>query len=129
MTVSNKWLIALGAASLLAAPALADVKAGVDAWARGEYETAVKEWRPAAINGNRDAQFNLGQAYKLGRGVSVDLAQAEEWYRKAAIQGHEKAEDNYGLVMFQGGKRTEAAQKLGIGRNTMTRKCQELGLE
>ncbi len=108
MTVSNKWLIALGAASLLAAPALADVKAGVDAWARGEYETAVKEWRPAAINGNRDAQFNLGQAYKLGRGVSVNLAQAEEWYRKAAIQGHEKAEDNYGLVMFQGGKRTEA---------------------
>ena len=28
-----------------------------------------------------------------------------------------------------GGKRTEAAQKLGIGRNTMTRKCQELGFE
>ncbi len=27
------------------------------------------------------------------------------------------------------GKRAEAAQRLGIGRNTLTRKCQELGLE
>lgn len=27
------------------------------------------------------------------------------------------------------GKRVEAAQRLGIGRNTLTRKCQELGLE
>jgi two-component system nitrogen regulation response regulator GlnG len=27
------------------------------------------------------------------------------------------------------GRRIEAAQKLGIGRNTITRKIQELGLE
>ena len=27
------------------------------------------------------------------------------------------------------GRRAEAAQKLGIGRNTITRKMQELGLE
>jgi two-component system nitrogen regulation response regulator GlnG len=27
------------------------------------------------------------------------------------------------------GRRAEAAQRLGIGRNTLTRKCQELGLE
>lgn len=93
---------------MMATPALADVKAGVEAWSRGDYDTAVREWRPAAINGNMDAQFNLGQAYKLGRGVPQDLAQSEEWYRKAALQGHEKAEDNYGLVMFQGGKRAEA---------------------
>jgi cell division septation protein DedD len=108
MTKSFKWVLAAGAACIMAAPALADVKAGVDAWGRGDYENAVKEWRPAAIAGNMDAQFNLGQAYKLGRGVTQDLAQAEEWYRKAALQGHEKAEDNYGLTMFQGGKRKEA---------------------
>ena len=108
MKKSFKWVLAAGAACIMAAPALADVKAGVDAWGRGDYETAVKEWRPSAISGNMDAQFNLGQAYKLGRGVTQDLAQAEEWYRKAAVQGHEKAEDNYGLTMFQGGKRKEA---------------------
>lgn len=91
-----------------AIPALADVKTGVDAWNRGDYRKAVDEWRPAAIAGDADAQFNLGQAYKLGRGVPVDIAMAESWYRKAALQGHAEAETNYGLVLFQGNKRAEA---------------------
>jgi cell division septation protein DedD len=91
-----------------AAPALADVKAGVDAWARGDYKKAVEEWRGPAVAGDSDAQFNLGQAYKLGRGVPADVAMAEEWYRKAAVQGHPQAEDNYGLALFQTGKREQA---------------------
>ena len=93
---------------VLATPALADVKAGVDAYNRGDYRKAVDEWRPLAIAGDADAQFNLGQAYKLGRGVPVDLAMAEEWYRKAAQQGHPQAADNYGLALFQNGKRDQA---------------------
>ncbi|MGN6817436.1 MAG: SPOR domain-containing protein [Sphingomonas sp.] len=88
---------------------MADTKAGVDAWNRGDYRAAVDEWRKAAIAGDADAQFNLGQAYKLGRGVPVDLPMAESWYRKAALQGHVQAEDNYGLALFQDGKRAEAA--------------------
>lgn len=84
------------------------VKDGVDAWGRGDYPTAITAWRPAAIAGDADAQFNLAQAYKLGRGLPVDLAMAEEWYRKAAQQGHLQAEDNLALVMFQNGKRQEA---------------------
>lgn len=103
---------ALATLGLLAAiwtsPVLADVKAGVDAWSRGDYTTAVKEWRQPAINGDADAQFNLGQAYKLGRGVPVDLKAAEEWYRKASLQGHLQAEDNYGLILFQNGDRQQA---------------------
>jgi len=91
-----------------AGTAWADVKAGVDAWSRGDYNGAVNQWRPDAIAGNPDAQFNLAQAYKLGRGVPVDLAQAEEWYRRAALQGHEQAQDNYALALFQNGKRAEA---------------------
>ena len=95
-------------ATLWATPLLADVKAGVDAWSRGDYATAVKEWRQSAINGDADAQFNLGQAYKLGRGVPVDSKAAEDWYRKAALQGHMQAEDNYGLILFQNGDRQKA---------------------
>src|SRR3954467_12127042 len=98
---------ALGLAGLFIAvsvpaitPAFADVKAGVDAWSRGDYRKAIDEWRPAAIKGDADAQFNLGQAYKLGRGVPADLPMAESWYRKAALQGHLQAEDNYGLILF-----------------------------
>ena len=99
----------LGMALILgSAPAAADVKAGVDAWGRGDYQTAISEWRGPADNGDADAQFNLGQAYKLGRGVPQDLVQAEKWYKKAADQGHMQASDNYGLVLFQSNRRNEA---------------------
>ena len=98
----------LALASMLAAPALADVKQGVDAWQAGNYQAAVAEWRPLAIAGDADAQFNLGQAYKLGRGVPTDLNQAEAWYRRAAKQGHLQAEDNLGLVLFTANRREEA---------------------
>lgn len=91
-----------------ASPARADVKAGVDAWAQGDYARAVAQWRPLAQTGDADAQFNLGQAYKLGRGVPADAAAALEWFRKAAVQGHSRAEDNYGLLLFQQGRRQEA---------------------
>lgn len=104
----HAWLGAAVLAAGLAVPAAADVKAGVDAWGRGEYKKAVEEWRGPAVAGDPDAQFNLGQAYKLGRGVPVDLAMAEEWYRKAAQQGHPQAEDNYGLALFQNNKRDQA---------------------
>ena len=103
---------ALAAAALLivalAVPARADVKAGVDAWAQADYDKAVREWQPLADSGDADAQFNLGQAYKLGRGVSLNLAAALEYYRKAAVQGHARAEDNYGLLLFQQNQRPQA---------------------
>lgn len=91
------------------------VKAGVDAWARGEYKKAVEQWRGPAGTGDADAQFNLGQAYKLGRGVNTDLAAAEDWYRKAALQGHPQAEENYGLALFQNNKRADAVKWLEKG--------------
>jgi TPR repeat protein len=100
------------AAAMLAAPALADVKAGVEAWSRGDWATAVREWREPAVAGDADAQFNLGQAYKLGRGVPMSLTEAETWYARAAQQGHRQAEDNYGLILFQNGKRAEAVRWL-----------------
>ena len=93
---------------LTAAPAPANVKAGVDAWSRGDFNAAVAEWRGPAVAGDADAQFNLAQAYKLGRGVPVDPALAESWYRKAAVQGHAQSEDNLGLILFQQGKKAEA---------------------
>lgn len=105
-----QWGLAIAlVAATGAAPALADVKAGVEAWSRGDYRQAVEEWRTPAIRGDADAQFNLAQAYKLGRGVPIDLPMAESWYRRAALQGHPQAEDNYGLALFQNGKRDEAA--------------------
>lgn len=100
------------AGAMLSTAAGADVKAGVDAWARGDWATAVREWQQPGAAGDADAQFNLGQAYKLGRGVPMDMAQAERWYALAAQQGHRQAEDNYGLILFQNGKRADAVKWL-----------------
>ncbi|WP_298673362.1 SPOR domain-containing protein [uncultured Sphingomonas sp.] len=100
----------LGAWALMAVagPAIADVKAGVDAWSRGDYDKAVAEWRKPAIAGDADAQFNMGQAFKLGRGVPTDQKQAIDWFHKAAVQGHAQAQDNYALSLFQEGRKADA---------------------
>ncbi|EZP54812.1 SPOR domain-containing protein [Sphingomonas sp. RIT328] len=103
------WIAGALLACLVAAPAVAqDVKAGVDAWGRGDFPAAVAQWRGPAMSGDADAQFNLGQAYKLGRGVPLDPALAESWFRKAALQGHPQAEDNYAFALFQAGRKAEA---------------------
>ena len=103
-------IIALMAASaaIIAAPALADTKAGVEAWTKGDFEDAVKQWQAAALKGDADALFNLGQAYKLGKGVPQDLTKAEDLFGRAAAMGHLQAADNYGLLLFQRGERARA---------------------
>lgn len=107
---SNRFFFAAGSAAALvfAAPAIADVKAGVDAWSEGNYAEAVRQWTQPAAAGDADAQFNLAQAYRLGRGVKVSLVQAEALYARAAAQGHVRAADQYGLMLFQKGERERA---------------------
>jgi len=101
-------MLVVGAIAGMGGAALADVKAGVDAWAAGDYDAAVREWQGAATAGDPDAQFNLAQAYKLGRGVTRDLGKAETLYASAAAKGHLQASDNYGLLLFQRGARAQA---------------------
>lgn len=111
MKVAGKHLVALGSAAIavfLAAPALADTRAGVIAWNAGDYNAAVREWQAPAAAGDADAQFNLGQAYRYGRGVSQDLTQAEAYYSAAAASGHQDAADLYGVLLFQRGAEAEA---------------------
>jgi uncharacterized protein len=104
----NSLIFGVIVAAAFSAPATADVKTGIDAYARGDFANAVSTWRPLAIAGDADAQYNLGQAYRLGRGVPVDPQMAESWFKKAADQGHERARNAYGLTLFQNGRRQEA---------------------
>lgn len=101
-------MLATLAVPALSGPAAAGVKEGVDAWQAGNHAKAVAEWRGPAEAGDPDAQFNLAQAYKLGRGVPVDLKLAQDLYQKAAVQGHEQAQANLGLILFQNGDRKGA---------------------
>jgi uncharacterized protein len=79
------------------------VKAGIEAWQKADYAAAVAIWRPLAEKGDVDAQFNLGQAYRLGRGVSTNLSAAQTWFERAANQGHLDAQATLGLLLFQSG--------------------------
>ena len=90
---------------VVAAPS---VRAGIAAWQAGDYALAIGNWRPLADRGDADAQYNIAQAYFLGRGVPQNSNLAEQWYERAARQGHEEAQANYGLLLFQNGRRREA---------------------
>ena len=98
---------------LIAAPASAqNVKAGIDAWQRGDYVSAVAIWRPLAEAGDPDASFNMGQAYRLGRGVLVDLATAQAWLERSAEKGHVDAQTTLGLLLFQNGNQADGLKWL-----------------
>lgn len=104
--MSPKHLVAAACVALLSAPVSAQsVKAGIEAWQRADYSAAVAIWRPLAEKGDADAQFNLGQAYRLGRGVPLDLGAAQTWFERAASSGHVDAETTLGLLLFQNGDR------------------------
>ena len=78
------------------------VAAVLDAYHRGDYETALREWGLLAEQGDADAQSNLGRMYDTGKGVPKDYAVAASWYRKAAEQGHAAAQYNLGVMHGKG---------------------------
>lgn len=94
--------LCLMAGLLLTAPAGAQsVKSGIEAWRRSDYAAALAAWQPLAAKGNPDAMFNLGQAYRLGRGVPTDVTRAQNWYHRAARAGHVEAQAQLGMSLFQ----------------------------
>ena len=86
----------------LVVPAWADYQAGMDAYNRGDYATALREWRPLAERGDPSAQFRLGSLYENGDGVPRDFATARQWYEKAAAQGDAKAQFYLGIQSAYG---------------------------
>lgn len=78
------------------------VMEGVRRYEAGDYSGAIEEWLPLAEAGNASALFNMGQVYRLGRGVSVDPAMAEVYYRRAAELGHVEAMSNLATLLYFG---------------------------
>jgi hypothetical protein len=105
-------LLAL-AVAIVATPSTAQsVRDGITAWQKGDTVGAVAIWRPLAEKGDADAAFNLGQAYRLGKGVPLDLAQAQSWLERAARKGHVDAQSTLGLLLFQNGNQVGAMRWL-----------------
>jgi TPR repeat protein len=103
-------------AALLAAAASSTsaqtVRAGIEAWQHADYDAAVRIWRPLAEKGDADAAFNLGQAYRLGRGVPTNLGAAATWFERAAAKGHVDAQTTLGLMLFENGDRVSGIRWL-----------------
>ena len=70
----------LGVALLvLSAGAIADLKEAQDAYEKGNFSFAFKEFRKLAVKGDAVAQFGLGQMYHKGQGAPQDFRMAMLW--------------------------------------------------
>jgi len=73
---------------------------GREAYERGDYATALREFLPLAREGNVWAQFYVGAMYDNDQGVPQDYAEAARWYRRAAEQGHADAQFNLAVIYY-----------------------------
>ena len=92
-------IVLLGSAGL---SARADLQKGRTAYDRGDYATALREWKPLAEQGDALAQTSLGLMYVYGRGVPQDDKMAAQWYTRAAEQGLALAQNGLGLMYEYG---------------------------
>ena len=86
----------------LSAPSWADFQAGVDAYSKGDFKTALNEWLPLAESGDPTAQNAVGALYNHGLGVERDDAAAVHWYQMAADQNFPLAMRNLANMYASG---------------------------
>jgi uncharacterized protein len=101
--IKRATLVLAASMIALAFPAIssfADVESGVKKYQAGDFKGAVAEWGPLAAKGDANAAFNLGQAYRLGRGVNQDVAKSVSFYEQAAKNGHVAAQGNLGTLLY-----------------------------
>ena len=79
-----------------------DFEKGLKAAQAGDFVTALKEWKPLAVQGDAAAQGNIGIMYQNGDGVIKDAVKAVKWFRLAAEQGDANAQYNLGTKYDQG---------------------------
>jgi len=79
-----------------------DYEDGMAAYHAGDYQKALRLWKPFAKQGDVDAQYNLGDMYAKGKGVPEDVAKAVHWYTKAAKQGYAEAQYQLGVSYYNG---------------------------
>lgn len=76
----------------------ADTARGWRAYASGDYEAAIREWRPLAEAGDYEAAYGVGMAWQImGR-----PARAVPWYEQAARAGSADAQVLLGTIYARG---------------------------
>lgn len=105
--MKTKMLIALAALSLSTA-SYAQAQDGLAAWNAGDYEVATRIWTPMANNGDADAMFYIGQAFRFGKGVPANMPLATDLIMRSASMGHMIATSEIGLILYQDGRKAQA---------------------
>ena len=83
-------------------PGHAGFREGGDAYLRGDYEAAAREFIPLAKRGDHRAMYALGSMYAAGQGVEKDLKKSYELFSEAAKNGRADAMYKLGLMYEQG---------------------------
>ncbi len=85
----RRWVVS-GIAALLAVPAHADFRAGVEQYAAGNFDAARVEFLGLAALGDGASQYNLGAMSLQGQGVHKDVGTGVGWLMAAAQNGYVK---------------------------------------
>ena len=83
-------------------------------WDAGDYRQAFAAAFEPANAGDPQAQFLLGEAYRLGRSVDQDLLQARDWYMRAARQGDSASAAALGALLLNMRRSSEAVPWLTL---------------
>ena len=125
--MNRALVIAFLALLSAAAPAGAqDLEKGKEAAWRGDYATALDEFRLLAEQGNAEAQYGLANLYRDGRGVPRDDEAAADWYQRAAEGGLWWAALDLGLFYWGQSKAGEAEN--GAAEKALVRVHMWLGI-
>lgn len=85
----------------------AELQDGIQAFAAGDYDTAMQIYRDLSDQGDARATFWIGYLHHYGHGVKADQVEALKWFQKAAEGGDVKARQYLG-IMYQKGQGTTA---------------------
>lgn len=79
---------------------------GLIAYEKGDYATALSEWKKLADEGNIQACQNIAMLYANGQGVPQNDQIAQEWCEKAASAGHVIAQYYLGYMLLESDPQT-----------------------
>lgn len=98
-------ILVIGAlfASIMIAPVAAgNYEDGSAAYRKGDFATALRLYRLAAVEGNIPAHAQLGFMYSKGEGAKQSDIEAANWWRPAALAGDASSQTALGLAYATG---------------------------
>ena len=98
----KKIILSLCCSTILATPAFAGLKEGLEFYDQKKYEQAFDEFSYLADEGDNIAAYHLGMMYEGGLGVPQSNLKAAEYYLKSYQAGNTTAASKLGVLLISG---------------------------